>query len=153
MFSLTGAESGFFNLTANGELRFNVSPDFEAPFGGGDNNYTVTINAVSGAQTVTQNVNIAVTDIANSFNIINGNNNANTLNGTAGADQINGLGGNDNLNGAGGNDLLDGGANTDTAIYTGPITNFDFTLDGFNRVVVTDISAGSPNGSDTLGFH
>ena len=66
---------------------------------------------------------------------------ADTLTGNANANQLSGGGGNDALNGLGG---------TDTAIFSGPVSNYGFSLNGGGNVVVTDLSAGSPDGSDTL---
>jgi Ca2+-binding RTX toxin-like protein len=109
-YSLSGADSGLFSLDSNGALRFVTPPDFE---GTGDNNYAVTISAISGGQTTNQNVNVVVTNVVGV-----------TVNGTAGNDTINGTqtvagqplltGEDDTVNGAGGNDTIDGLAGSDT---------------------------------------
>ena len=123
-YALSGADSGLFSLDgATGELRFNTSPDFEAPLGSpADNNYTVTITATDGANPVIQNVNVVVTDVTGV-----------TITGTARpirsmrrlrspdsscqpteADTINGNGGNDTIDGLAGNDTLNGGIGNDS---------------------------------------
>ena len=73
---------------------------------------------------------------------------ASPLNGTSGNDVIIGLNGNDYLAGGGGDDLLIGGNGTDTAVFAGPLDNFDFSLNGAGQVVVHD-HVGS-GGFDTL---
>jgi Ca2+-binding RTX toxin-like protein len=62
---------------------------------------------------------------------------------------ITGGAGNDVLTGGGGNDTLNGGAGYDTAVFSGPWTSYGFSLSG-TSLVVTDNSAGSPDGTDTL---
>ena len=78
-----------------------------------------------------------------------GTNVADTFGGTAGADIANGLGGRDTLTGGAGDDFLGGGAGRDTAVFSGPVSRYDFGLDGANQIVVTDHQAGA-DGSDTL---
>jgi Ca2+-binding RTX toxin-like protein len=78
-----------------------------------------------------------------------GTNATDTFGGTAGADIANGLGGNDTLTGNAGDDFLGGGAGSDTAVFSGPVSRYDFGLDGANQIVVTDHLA-SADGTDTL---
>lgn len=76
--------------------------------------------------------------MADSPNVINGDELDNFLYGTAGSDHINGFGGNDVLNGDLGDDTLDGGAGTDqTVLNFGGITDVNFTFTG-NQSVVTN---------------
>jgi Ca2+-binding RTX toxin-like protein len=93
------------------------------------------------------------------FNLLAGTNASQTLNGTGGADILLGFGGNDTLNGTsgsdflvggGGNDILNGGGGTDTAVFSNPVANYGFSLNGSGNLVVTDLSTGSSDGSDTL---
>jgi Ca2+-binding RTX toxin-like protein len=93
------------------------------------------------------------------FNLVAGTNASQTLNGTGSADILLGFGGNDTLNGTNGsdvlvggagNDTLNGGGGTDTSVFSSPAANYGFSLNGAGRLVVTDLSAGSPDGSDML---
>ena len=81
--------------------------------------------------------------------IIDGGAGNDRIEGGTGNDTLKGGLGDDTLNGGAGSDTLDGGIGTDTAGFGGAISNYSFALNGSN-VVVTDTSAGSPNGSDTL---
>lgn len=79
-----------------------------------------------------------------------------TLTGTAGEDILNGLGGNDTLIGGAGNDRIDGGTNSifgggDTAVFTGPVSNFAFdaSISG-NTVVITATDTTGAEGTDTI---
>ncbi|WP_210482681.1 peroxidase family protein [Microvirga antarctica] len=74
------------------------------------------------------------------------------LNGNAGDDDLDGNGGADTLMGGQGNDRLEGGANSlfgagDTAVFSGPVTNYSFSLAGANLVVADTLGA---DGTDTL---
>ena len=82
-----------------------------------------------------------------------------TMTFNAGADLMLGFGGNDILNSGGGDDVLIGGAGddalngsagTDTAVFSGPIANYGFSLNTAGNLVVTDNRPGSPDGADTL---
>jgi Ca2+-binding RTX toxin-like protein len=64
-------------------------------------------------------------------------------------DTINGLDGNDLLRGGAGNDTLNGGTGTNTASYSGLVTDYVFTLNANGSVIVADLRAGSPDGTDT----
>jgi VCBS repeat-containing protein len=100
--------------------------------------------------------------------IINGSNKADTITGTAGDDRIFGDNGNDTLSGGAGNDYLDGGNGSDllsggagndeinggngqdTLLLGGNRADYRF-LDGPNgSVIVRDLRAGSPDGTDRL---
>ena len=107
---------------------------------------TVVVTDALGA-TYQEVVTINVTDYQGAYTGTAGNN---TVTGTSEEDSISGLGGNDTLNGLGGSDTLNGGTGTDTAVFGGALANYSFALNPSNQVVVTDTSAGSPNGSDTL---
>ncbi|MEP3655567.1 MAG: cadherin domain-containing protein [Litorimonas sp.] len=64
-YSLSGADSGLFSINpSTGVITFNDAPDFEAPAdGNSDNVYTVTVAVSDGAESVSQTVNITVTDV------------------------------------------------------------------------------------------
>ena len=65
-YTISGTDASLFNINSAGEVKFNTSPDFEAPAdSGADNTYDITIKAtdVTGNYT-TQNVAIGVTDVA-----------------------------------------------------------------------------------------
>jgi Ca2+-binding RTX toxin-like protein len=81
---------------------------------------------------------------------VNGTNNGELLLGLAGNDTLNGNGGADFLLGGAGSDRLNGGGGNDTAVFTGPLSAYGFSLDGSGNLVVTDNRAGSPDGIDTL---
>ena len=62
--SLSGDDAGDFNITAGGELRFNASPNYEAPRDADTNNeYKVTVQADDGTYMDTLNVTVTVTDV------------------------------------------------------------------------------------------
>lgn len=63
-------------------------------------------------------------------------------------DTISALAGNDTFVGGGGNDILNGGTGTDTAGYSGALTDYSFTLSADGSVIVTDMRAGSLDGTD-----
>jgi Ca2+-binding RTX toxin-like protein len=65
------------------------------------------------------------------------------------ADIIFGGSANDTINGGGGNDRLYGGGGTNTAVYSGIVSNYSFTLNTDGSVTVADQRAGSPDGTDT----
>ena len=65
-YTISGTDASLFNINSAGQVKFNTSPDFEAPAdSGADNTYDITIKAtdVTGNYT-TQNVAIGVTDVA-----------------------------------------------------------------------------------------
>ena len=82
-----------------------------------------------------------------------------TLRGNAGDDIIQAKGGddivlagdgNDFINGGAGNDYLDGGAGTDTAVYAGSAADYTITVNADGSATITDLRAGTPDGTDTL---
>src|SRR5205823_4248079 len=59
--------------------------------------------------------------------------------------------GNDTLTGGAGDDTVVGGAGSDTAIYTGAKANYAIVYNATSQTVsVTDLRAGSPDGTDLL---
>jgi Ca2+-binding RTX toxin-like protein len=68
---------------------------------------------------------------------------------SSGADIIFGGSANDIINGGGGNDILSGGGGTNTAVYSGIVSNYSFTLNADGSVTVADLRTGSPDGTDT----
>jgi Ca2+-binding RTX toxin-like protein len=79
-----------------------------------------------------------------------GNNAANVITGNSAGNTLNGDGGNDVLAGGGGNDILNGGTGADTAVFSGPVARYGFSLNGAGDLVVTDNRPGGPDGADTL---
>ena len=62
--TLGGVDSGYFSISADGELTFNSSPDYEDPQDDStDNAYQVTVRAYDGAATGALAVTITVTDV------------------------------------------------------------------------------------------
>ena len=57
--------------------------------------------------------------------------------------------GNDVITGGGGNDIINGGGGTNTAVYSGLVNNYAYTLNADGSVTVADQRAGSPDGTDT----
>jgi hypothetical protein len=70
--------------------------------------------------------------------------------GGTGNDAIVGNVADNRLTGGGGNDALDGGSGTDTAVYSGVSTNYQMVHNTDGSWTVTDVRAGSPDGTDTL---
>jgi serralysin len=66
-----------------------------------------------------------------------------------GADTLMGNVGNNHLKGNGGDDDLDGGDGADTAVFSGKRSDYRVTLLGDGDIQVTDLRAGSPDGTDT----
>jgi serralysin len=75
---------------------------------------------------------------------LTGNALANRLIGGLGDDTLNGGGGNDLLIGGLGDDTLNGGGGLDTAVFTGPASHYDISV---NADVITVVG---PDGTDTL---
>jgi Ca2+-binding RTX toxin-like protein len=112
---------------------------------GGTGIDTVTYAIASGAVTVNLNTSTATgadgTDtLSNLENVI----------GSAFADTLTGNGGDNVLTGGGGNDILRGNPGTDTAAYSGNRSDYSVSALPGGSYTVTDLRAGSPNGSDTL---
>ena len=68
---------------------------------------------------------------------------------SSGNDIIFGGSGNDIITGGGGNDIINGGGGTNTAVYSGLVNNYAYTLNADGSVTVADQRAGSPDGTDT----
>jgi hypothetical protein len=73
-----------------------------------------------------------------------------TIFGLGGDDRISGLAGNDKFTGGAGNDTIDGGAGIDHALYTGDASSYRIVHNSDSSIVVADIRAGAPDGTDTL---
>ena len=73
----------------------------------------------------------------------------NAIGGTAG-DILSGNQADNQLTGGAGNDILSGGAGTDTALYSGTSTNYSWSQNSDATWTVTDLRAGSPDGTDKL---
>lgn len=58
--------------------------------------------------------------------------------------------GNDMLYGMAGNDTLDGGLGSDTAVFSGASSNYQVSRGVNGSLYITDLRAGSPDGSDVL---
>ncbi|MGZ8284084.1 MAG: Ig-like domain-containing protein [Allosphingosinicella sp.] len=79
-----------------------------------------------------------------------GDNGNDVINGGAGDDHIDGGNGGDRLDGGAGNDVIDGGNGQDTLVLAGNRADYRFLpgLDG--AIIVRDLRAGSPDGTDRL---
>ena len=66
IYSLSGGDAGLFDVNSNtGVVTFKNLPDFESPAdSNADNLYQITVTASDGSSVVSQNVTIAVTDVA-----------------------------------------------------------------------------------------
>ena len=100
--------------------------------------------------------------------ILNGTNKADTLNGTAqndsifgdngndiinggaGDDIIDGGNGSDTITGGAGNDVIDGGNGQDTLVLAGNRADYRFMPGPNGAVIVRDLRAGSPDGTERL---
>jgi Ca2+-binding RTX toxin-like protein len=131
-------------------------------------NYSFSLIAPQGV-TVTDNIGTDGADTLSSIETVQfgnqslalriGTDAGETLTFGAGADLVLGFAGNDTLNGGfgddvliggAGSDVLNGGAGDDTAVFSGPVGSYSFSLNGSNNVVVIDAHLGSPDGADTL---
>lgn len=74
---------------------------------------------------------------------------ADSVGGGAGNDTLLGAAGDDTLAGGADNDVLAGGLGTDTAVFTGAVTDYSFDHNASGDLVVTDLLAAR-DGSDTL---
>ncbi len=72
-----------------------------------------------------------------------------TLVGGKGNDDLSGQGGADSLVGGAGDDQLDGGPGRDTAVFSGARADYAISVAG-GSVTVSDLRAGSPDGTDQL---
>lgn len=82
--------------------------------------------------------------------ILTGDAGTNVLDGGAGDDVLNGGAGDDMLTGGAGNDVLDGGTGNDIVRYAGAQADYSVVKNADGSVTVTDIRAGSPDGTDRL---
>lgn len=100
----SGADASLFRIDARtGVLSFKKAPDYEKPADAGrDNYYHVTIAASDGSLIDTQDVRVAITNLAGKT--VNGTSVGNTLAGTAEKDVIDGKAGADTMSGGDGND-------------------------------------------------
>jgi Ca2+-binding RTX toxin-like protein len=132
--------------------------------GGGNDTFTVhdTNDSVSESNGVTGGID-TVQSLATSFTISDNDvenltllgtgdssgtgNSANVLTGNSGNNTLSGGGGNDTLIGGAGNDALNGGGGADTAIFAGPLANYNFSYNGTNTVVTDTVGN---DGADTL---
>ncbi|HEX8381309.1 MAG TPA: Ig-like domain-containing protein, partial [Allosphingosinicella sp.] len=79
-----------------------------------------------------------------------GDNGNDIINGGAGDDHIDGGNGSDLLSGGAGNDVIDGGNGQDTLLLAGNRADYRI-MEGFRgTVIVRDLRAGSPDGSDRI---
>lgn len=127
IYTLGGVDAGLFSVNSVGQIRFNSTPDFEAPAdAGADNIYNITVAVSDGAlSSAAQPVVISVTNVLGvtlvgdpggvptTDNLI-GTEEPDTISGLLLADVLTGLGGNDNLDGGPGIDQMAGGAGSDT---------------------------------------
>ncbi|TDK50649.1 right-handed parallel beta-helix repeat-containing protein [Antarcticimicrobium luteum] len=72
------------------------------------------------------------------------------LAGGDGDDRMSGGKGDDGFDGGAGNDRIDGGKGIDIASYSGSVGDYDLAFKGHDKIVVTDLRAGSPDGVDQL---
>ena len=84
-------------------------------------------------------------DVVNHDDTLTGTALADTLDAGAGSDIVDALGGNDIVTGGAGHDIVIGGAGTDTAVYSGPVGDYSFSLSGSNLVV-----SSTADGTDLL---
>ena len=70
--------------------------------------------------------------------------------GGSGNDTIIGNDADNHITGGAGNDYIDGGAGNDTAVYSGVQANYQLVHNADGSWTVTDLRAGSPDGTDTL---
>ena len=141
-----GADAARFIIDPNsGVLSFASSPNFEsATDSDGDNIYHLVISASDGSFNDTQQIAVAVANIADGITLT-GTSSGNSLSGTVAEDTLRGLGGNDTLSGGAGADLLDGGVGNDS--LTGGIGGDQLIggggADQFLLTSISDSQAGS----------
>jgi len=142
---LGGLDAALFTVNGAGQIRFNASPNFEAPLDNGANNvYNITLTASDGAlSSAAQPVSIQVTNVAGVTLVGDpgGVPTADVLTGTSEPDSLSGLLLGDILNGLDGNDSLDGGAGIDT--MTGGTGDDTYFVDDPGDVVVELLNEGT----------
>lgn len=72
------------------------------------------------------------------------------VNGGIGNDFVDGDGGIDILIGGAGDDILNGGTESDTAVYSGNLSDYSIVQNVDGSFTITDLRGGSPDGVDTL---
>jgi Ca2+-binding RTX toxin-like protein len=153
--TVQGGETG----TDNDTLILNYADVESITYGGGNNEAgAVTFTAASGGGTLTfsEIENIQYTGVVDGTS---GNDSIGLGYVDAQGDELDGSDGNndtvlagdgdDVVEGLLGNDSLDGGAGTDTAVYTGAVTDYSFDYDPSGALIVTDLTAGR-DGTDTI---
>ena len=75
---------------------------------------------------------------------------ARTAHALGGDDSVTTGAGDDTIDGGGGDDAIDGGDGSDTAVYSGIRTDYSVVDNGDGTHTVTDMRAGSPDGTDVL---
>ena len=159
----TGQEliNGFAQTTPAGNKIFMTTWD-----GGGNDTYdfskyttNLSVNLQPGGWTTVSSTQLAALggghhaagNIANS--LLYDNNPASLIEnaiGGSGNDTITGNVANNHLTGGGGNDILNGVSGTNTADYAGNSTDYSQVQNTDGSWTVTDLRAGSPDGTDTL---
>ena len=87
----------------------------------------------------------------NGNDMLSGDNGSDLLSGGPGADTINGGADSDKLIGGGGNDTIDGGGgSSDTAVYSGSMSQYQMTKNPDGSIRLVDQRSGSPEGTDTV---
>ncbi|HVI92115.1 MAG TPA: calcium-binding protein, partial [Dongiaceae bacterium] len=122
--------------------------------GAGDDTYIVgagdSVSEAAAGGTDTVQASVSYTLDANVENLVlTGSANLNGI-GNALNNVITGNSGDNFLVGGGGNDTIDGGAGTDTVLFSGKSTDYQLTDLGNGKWQVTDLRAGSPDGTDIL---
>ncbi|HYG29524.1 MAG TPA: Ig-like domain-containing protein [Allosphingosinicella sp.] len=79
-----------------------------------------------------------------------GDNGNDVINGGAGNDYLDGGNGSDTLSGGTGDDVIDGGNGQDTVVLTGRRADYDFSQRSDGSILVRDLRAGAPDGTDRL---
>lgn len=79
-----------------------------------------------------------------------GGNGNDSIMGNAADNVLSGGAGDDVITGGAGNDIINGGAGTDTAMYSGNRANYQITKVSGGDLMVVDLRAGSPDGTDRL---
>jgi Ca2+-binding RTX toxin-like protein len=177
-YSLSGADAALFAIDAKtGAVSFKAAPNYEAPADAGGNNvYDLALTATdqsgaSAAKAVAINVSDTAevvtltagddhfTDTGVAETAIRGGAGDDTLTGGASGDFLFGEGGNDSLIGNDGDDglcggsgidVLVGGAGADTAVFSGAVTDYTFTLNLGGTLTIADARTGAPDGIDAL---
>jgi Ca2+-binding RTX toxin-like protein len=104
----------------------------------------VTVAATAGLGEIT------ITGTAGNDTVIGSTTATNIMDGGGGNDTLTGGNADDTIAGGAGNDTLDGKGGADTAAYSGNRGNYAVVQNVDGSLTVTDIRAGSPDGTDTL---